>query len=113
VVDFGVHGENRARLLAALPAGVPTNSVILLQGGKGVTRDDTGVFVVRRRTEDVTVCVESLSVSVAVSACWHADHEPLFRQESWFHWAFGVREPDFFGAIHVGTRRFVRAQLLS
>ncbi|GFS21836.1 XAA-PRO dipeptidase [Elysia marginata] len=31
------------------------------------------------------------------------DHEPLFRQESYFHWTFGVEEPDFYGAIDVDT----------
>uniref|UniRef100_A0A0B6ZVL4 Xaa-Pro dipeptidase n=1 Tax=Arion vulgaris TaxID=1028688 RepID=A0A0B6ZVL4_9EUPU len=32
-----------------------------------------------------------------------SDHEPLFRQESYFHWAFGVEEPDCYGAIEVDT----------
>lgn len=29
------------------------------------------------------------------------DHEHLFRQESFFHWTFGVREPDNYGAIDI------------
>jgi len=32
-----------------------------------------------------------------------SDHELLFRQESWFNWAFGVLEPDWSGAIDLET----------
>lgn len=31
------------------------------------------------------------------------DHEPLFRQESFFHWATGVLEPDCYAAMVVET----------
>mmetsp|Transcript_15388 Transcript_15388/g.39688 ORF Transcript_15388/g.39688 Transcript_15388/m.39688 type:complete len:543 (+) Transcript_15388:96-1724(+) len=31
------------------------------------------------------------------------DHERIFRQESYFNWAFGVREPDCFGIIDLKT----------
>ena len=27
----------------------------------------------------------------------------MFRQESFFHWTFGISEPDFYGAIEVDT----------
>lgn len=36
-----------------------------------------------------------------------SDHEPLFRQESYFHWLFGVEEPDFYGAIEVDSRKTI------
>jgi len=34
-----------------------------------------------------------------------SDVGPVFRQESYFHWAFGVLEPDCYGAIRVGDGR--------
>lgn len=33
------------------------------------------------------------------------DHECLFRQESYFNWAFGVKEPDMYGAIDIDSGR--------
>lgn len=35
------------------------------------------------------------------------DHEPLFRQESYFHYLFGVKEPDFFGALVPATKKSI------
>uniref|UniRef100_A0A8C9TCE4 Xaa-Pro dipeptidase n=1 Tax=Scleropages formosus TaxID=113540 RepID=A0A8C9TCE4_SCLFO len=35
------------------------------------------------------------------------DTDVLFRQESFFHWAFGVTEADCYGAIDVDTRRSI------
>lgn len=36
-----------------------------------------------------------------------SDREVLFRQESFFHWTFGVEEPDCFGAVDVNSNRSV------
>lgn len=34
---------------------------------------------------------------------YNTDTEPVFIQESYFHWTFGVTEPDCFGAIDVAS----------
>ena len=73
--DMSLHAENRARLVAALRGGAaaPPPGSFVLLAG--------GASETRHDT----------------------DHEPLFRQESFFHWAFGVREPDWLGAISLDT----------
>lgn len=38
---------------------------------------------------------------------YDSDHEPVFRQESYFHYLFGVREPDYSGAIYVKSGKTV------
>lgn len=72
---MSLHAENRARLVARLREAGADAKAVVILEG--------GPTPTRHET----------------------DHEPIFRQESNFHWAFGVREPDWFGAIEVGTGR--------
>jgi len=73
-IPYSLHAENRERLVAAFAksGSIPTNSYILLEGGKSETWYDS-------------------------------DSDRLFRQESFFQWAFGINEPDCYGAVHVDT----------
>ena len=77
VIDMdAVHGENRRRLADALRRDerVGDEDVVLLAGGSS-----------EAYMRDST------------------DHEDVFRQESFFHWAFGVREPDVAGTLDLAT----------
>ena len=83
-VPVQLFAENRRRLCDKLRKleGVSRGSVVLLQGG-----GDQG------RCEGDS-----------------SDVGPNFRQESYFHWCFGVLEPDYYGAIDVDSRRSVLYQ---
>lgn len=72
---MSMYADNRARLVARLLEEGAAKSAVVVLQG--------GAATTRHET----------------------DHEDLFRQESHFHWAFGVREPDCYGVIEVGTGR--------
>ena len=84
LVPMTLFQVNRKRIVECLQAhsNIPAGSVILLQGGgdQGVCEGDS------------------------------SDAGPVFRQESYFHWCFGVLEPDFFGAIDVTTGKSILYQ---
>ncbi len=68
---------NRKRLVAALKEenGLPEGAVVLIQGGgdQGICEGDS------------------------------SDVGPVFKQEAFFHWAFGILEPDCYGTIDVAS----------
>jgi hypothetical protein len=98
LVDWGMHAENRARLVAALTGtGSAPHNLILVAGGKPAIRHDTGAYLQARMVHTVHAANATIKHG--------ADHEDLFRQESNFHWLFGVAEPDFMGTIEVDTGR--------
>lgn len=75
-VDYDMHSENRGRLVARMRETAGVAPRSLLLFRGGVSA---------QRDE--------------------TDHEPVFRQESTFHYLFGVREPDCFATIDLATER--------
>lgn len=75
-VPLSLHAENRRRLCERL-------------------RQQSGV------EESAVVLLQGGEASTR----YCTDVEPEFRQESFFHWAFGVLVPDCFGCIEVATAR--------
>jgi Xaa-Pro dipeptidase len=80
-VPMALYRQNRERLVARLEKSAGAASA--LAGGVVLLRGG------RAKTRHET------------------DHEHLFRQESFFHWTFGVAEPDCFGAIDLASRRSI------
>ena len=79
-VPLDLYASNRAKLLAALRSHL----------GLGLGA-----------CANVVVYLEG-----GISETRHAtDHEPMFRQESYFHYLFGVREPDVCGCVELATGR--------
>jgi len=80
-VPLALFAKNRQRLAEALKTdkAAPANSVVLLQGGgdQGICEGDS------------------------------SDVGPNFKQEAYFHWAFGVLEPDWYGAVDAATGRSI------
>ncbi|CAG2163536.1 unnamed protein product, partial [Oppiella nova] len=72
-IDASLHRQNRRRLLDRL---------------KEKNLGTNGVIVLQGGETQNMYCT---------------DVEPVFRQESYFHWTFGVKEPDSYGAIDVNT----------
>jgi Xaa-Pro dipeptidase len=72
-VPLSLYAENRHKVLAALRSTLPPDS-------RGVILLQGGTQPTRHDT----------------------DHEPVFRQESYFHYCFGVHLPDCYGALSFG-----------
>ena len=83
----------------------PKGAVVVLQSGEQKQRNCTDTDEVFRQ---VCICV-CLSVCLYICLFVHTfTHVYYFVivniiQESYFHWTFGVREPDCYGALEVDT----------
>ncbi|XP_065676274.1 xaa-Pro dipeptidase-like [Hydra vulgaris] len=72
-----LHSLNRKRLIEKLSPKVPTSPA----------------FIILQGGESQTL--------------YSSDTEPLFRQESYFHWLFGVKESDCYGAVDITTGKSI------
>jgi len=75
-IDYELHKENRERLNEAL---------FLKSIKKTNNRKEIVLLQAGKQTQR-----------------YSSDNEPLFRQESYFHWLFGCKESDCFGSIDIG-----------
>ncbi|GAQ81411.1 Metallopeptidase M24 family protein [Klebsormidium nitens] len=80
VVPMSLHAENRAKLVKAL-------GETLSAAGK-----ENGVVLLQGGEQQTR---------------YDTDHEPLFRQESYFAYLFGVTEAGFYGAVDVATGKSI------
>eukprot|EP00252_Welwitschia_mirabilis_P020732 TRINITY_DN5139_c0_g1_i1.p1 TRINITY_DN5139_c0_g1~~TRINITY_DN5139_c0_g1_i1.p1 ORF type:complete len:322 (+),score=55.16 TRINITY_DN5139_c0_g1_i1:65-1030(+) len=80
-VPMELHRQNRRKLLHAMRSYLRSKDLPL-----------RGVVLLQGGQEQTRYCT---------------DHLILFRQESYFAYLFGVKEPDFYGAIHISTGKSI------
>lgn len=76
-----LHSTNRKKVLENLREAIPSST----------TNEDYMVYIEGGRA----------------TTRYDSDHEPVFRQESYFHYLFGVREPDLCGALYLKSGKCV------
>jgi Xaa-Pro dipeptidase len=81
-IDMSLHLENRLRLSTAMKQYSQTYHIDI---NNGIVLLRGGISELRHDT----------------------DHEDIFRQESFFAWTFGVKEPDCYGTVDVKTGKSI------
>lgn len=100
--------QNRERLCEALrqAPGYQPGSVVLLEGGHAEMRDSSDHEILFRQVSKLGLLLDTEPLVLSVYLYVKLVTMGLtISQESYFHWAFGVTEPDCYGAIDVDTGR--------